>query len=276
MARNFLSDYSFADYQLKRLMGDGCISEPITFNEKIQWIKLYDRNPIYTKLSDKLLVRDYISKKIGSDYLNELLCVFDDADQIDFEKLPNQFILKCNHGSGYNLIIPDKKKISHVDVRAIFKKWQKINYYDIGREWCYKDINRKIVCEKLLADESGGAPLDYKFFCFNGEPIFIQVDLDRFDNHTRLFFDTSWNKQDFELHYKGTTKTIDPPIYLSTMVNLARKLASDFAFVRVDFYALPAIVFGELTFYPGNGSEEFRPFEWDIKLGQLLNLPIKK
>ena len=127
-----------------------------------------------------------------------------------------------------------------------------------------------------MVDESGGHPLDYKFFCFNGEPLFIQVDLDRFGGHSRLFFDTSWNKQDFELHYCGTKKTIEPPLYLNTMVELARKLSADFTFVRVDFYALPRVVFGEMTFYPGNGSEEFRPFEWDSKLGQLIKLPINE
>jgi hypothetical protein len=169
----------------------------------------------------------------------------------------------------------DKSLVDEKNVRATAKQWQAKNFYPAGREWVYKDIPARIVCERLLIDDQGKLPMDYKVFCFNGEPHFIQVDVNRFENHTRAIYDTEWRKQEFELLYEMATQVIERPQHLPEMMELARKLAEDIPFVRVDFYALPQLVFGEMTFYPGNGFEPFRPIEWDRNLGNLLNLPVK-
>jgi len=218
------------------LGGGGCIDNPKTFNEKIQWLKLYNRNPKYSKLADKYAVRDYVSRKIGDQYLNELYALYDKPAQINFDKLPNSFVLKATHSSGANLIVLDKSSLDEQKVRATARQWLADNYYQAGREWIYKDIPPRIVCERLLIDDQGKMPMDYKVFCFNGEPHFIQVDVDRFENHTRVFFDTEWLKQEFELLYESAAQVIERPHNLVEILELAQKLAGDIAFVRVDFY----------------------------------------
>ena len=273
--RKFMSDKIYAEWTLNRWHGKGgSIDNPKTLSEKIQWLKLYNRNPKYSQLADKYAVRDYVSSKIGDLYLNELYAVYDNPAQINLDKLPNSFVLKAAHSSGDNLIVLDKSLVVEKNVRATAERWQAKNFYPAGREWVYKDIPPRIVCERLLRDDQGKLPMDYKLFCFNGEPRFIQVDVDRFENHTRAIFDTEWRKQEFELLYKMSNQVIERPEHLSKMIELSRKLAKDIPFVRIDFYALPQLVFGEMTFYPGNGFEPFRPSEWDAKLGELLKLPV--
>lgn len=276
MSRRWMDDKCYAEWMMRRRFGGGDIDSPETFNEKIQWLKLYDRNPLYSQLADKYLVRDYVTSKIGEEYLNPLFAVYDNHREIDFSSLPNAFVLKANHGSGEILIVKDKTTIDERKVRAICRKWLLKNYYHAGREWVYKNIIPKIVCEHLLTDDDNQIPFDYKVFCFNGEPCFIQVDVDRFENHTRIFFDSQWQEQDFELAYKRPDKHIDRPYHLEEMMNLSRKLAVNIPFVRIDFYALPKLVFGEMTFYPGNGFEHFYPPEWDLKMGKFLQLSCVK
>lgn len=273
ISRRWVNDKQYAEWMMKRLLGGGNLDNPNTFNEKIQWIKLYDRNPLYTQLADKYLVRDYVSNKIGDGYLNQLLAAYDNPDQIDFSSLPDSFVLKANHGSGTNIIVKDKSILDEKEVRETTRQWLSKNYYNAGREWCYKNITPRIICEPLLTDIYDQMPKDYKVFCFNGEPLCIQVDVDRFENHTRVFFDTNWQQQDFELFYEKPVKSVTRPDRLDEMMELSRKLAKDIPFVRVDFYALPQLVFGEMTFYPENGFGPFRPVEWDAKMGTFLRLP---
>ena len=276
ICRKRMSDKTYAEWMLKRWHGnEGSIDDPKTFNEKIQWLKLYDRNPKYSQLVDKFSVRDFVSKKIGDQYLNELYFLYNSPTEINFDKLPDSFVLKATHSSGDNLIVEDKSLLNQMDTRVKITQWQAENFYLDGREWVYKNIPPRIVCERLLKDNQGNLPKDYKVFCFNGEPYFIQVDVDRFKNHTRAIFDTKWRKQEFELLHEMATQLIEPPHNLPEMIGLARELSRDIPFVRIDFYALPEIVFGEMTLYPGNGFEPFRPTEWDGKLGELLELPIK-
>lgn len=273
--RPWMNDKTYAGWMLKRrLDSPGDIDNPKTFNEKIQWLKLYNRNPRYCRLADKYAVREYISGKIGDSYLNKLYAVYDKPEDIRLADLPDRFVLKATHGNGMNLIVPDKSAINERKAQITARRWLSSNYYRAGREWVYKGISRRVLCERLLTDYEGAAPMDYKIFCFNGLPRFIQVDVDRFQNHTRAFFDTEWRRQDFSLVYEETTRPLARPERLEEMIRLAHVLAEDIPFLRVDLYALPQPVFGEMTFYPENGFGPFRPAEWDARLGQLLRLSL--
>ena len=266
----------FIKKQFKRKLGYSLeINNPTTFNEKIQWLKLNYKKPEITMAADKYEVREYIKEKIGENYLIPLWEIFDDYKKINFVTLPNSFALKATHGSGWNIICHNKNKLNFKQLNRTLKYWQKTSYYQFGKEWAYKNIKPRFICERLILDENNKSPMDYKFFCFNGVPRFIQIDIDRFETHKRLFYDVKWNKQPFGLLYDIPDFELDPPNNLSLMVNLAEKLASDFPFVRVDFYNLNGkIFFGELTFYPENGTGVFIPQNWDHKFGELLKLPI--
>ena len=238
------------------------LDNPQTFNEKIQWLKLYDRCPEYTMMVDKYAVREYIAKKIGKEYLIPLLGVWDSPDDIDFESLPNQFVLKCNHNSGLGLCICKNK--SELDIKKVkrgLKRGLGQDYYLHGREWPYKNVPRKIVCEKYMTDESGVEPKDYKIFNFDGEPKIIEVDYDRFVEHKRNLYTIDWQYIEAEIQYPADPDYhIERPERLEKMLGLARILSEGFSHVRTDFYCIDDhIYFGELTFYHGSGFEKFRP-----------------
>ncbi len=246
-----------------------------TFNEKLQWLKLYDRNSLYPILADKYLVREYIKNKIGNQYLISLIGVYDNAKDINWKSLPNKFVLKCNHASGTNIICQNKESLDKKKTIKILNKWLRTNYFWYSREWAYKDIKPRIICEKYMVDESGEELKDYKFFCFNGEPKLIQVDYNRFENHKRNIYDTSWNFIDVSIKYPNDESIIiNKPVNLSKMLELARVLSSNFMHVRVDFYSINGdIYFGELTFYHGSGHELFNPRNLELKMGDWLTLP---
>ena len=255
------------------------LDNPKTFNEKIQWLKLYDRKPEYTMMVDKYLVRDYMAKQIGEEYLIPLLGVWDRAEDIDFNALPEQFVLKCNHNSGLGMCIcTDKSKLDIVKVRAELNKGLQQDYYLTGREWAYKNVPRKIIAEKYMVDESGYELKDYKFMCFNGEVKCSFICSDRYSEgglHV-TFFDRDWNVMPFERHYPSVKEGLPRPVNYEKMIELAEKLSQNIPFLRVDFYEVDGkIYFGELTFYPGSGMEEFSPEEWDYKLGEWIELPDK-
>ena len=272
-ARHWLSDKRYAEWMLYRKMGGGSIDRPRTLNEKIQWLKLYNRQPEYMSLPDKYLVREYVESKVGAQYLNTLYGVYEHPDQIDYAKLPECFVIKATHGCGMNVLIYKK---SAVDFKKLNKKlagWLKLNYYSLGREWVYKNIQPRLICEKLLLDEAGNIPNDFKVCCFNGNPKYIQVDIGRFCTHTRAFYDTRWEKLPFGSVYPLHQQGIERPAALEEILWISEQLSQNMPFVRVDLYALPRPVFGEMTFYPANGFEHFFPKEWDLKLGELLQLP---
>jgi hypothetical protein len=249
---------------------------PQTFNQKLQWLKLYNRNPLYTKLVDKYEVRKYIAETIGEEYLIPLIDVYNDVDEIDWSELPNQFVLKCTHGSGANIICTDKGKLDIQEAEKQLKKWMKRNWYWHGREWPYKNVKPRIICEKFLTENpSTSALTDYKFFCFHGEVKFCQVIRNRGANETIDFYDIHWNHMPFTgLRNLPNSKVNYPkPENYFEMINLAKKLSSGLPFIRVDFYNLGGkILFGELTFFPMSGFGSFYPIEWNKIIGDLINI----
>ena len=253
------------------------LENPKTFNEKIQWLKLYDSTALKTRLADKYLVREWIKEKIGEEYLIPLLGVWDKFDDIDFEKLPNSFVLKTNHGSAMHIIVKDKSNFDISAAKQKFDKWLKTNYtLCYGLELHYTDIKPKIIAEEYIENDNSDLS-DYKIFCFNGKPHCIEYLKDR--NTTGLkvaFFDLNWKKLPFtNANYPLIEDEISKPKNLDLMVQLAEKLAEGFAFVRVDFYALNdgSIKFGEMTFTPASGVMKWSPKEQDLIMGSLLKLP---
>ncbi|WP_102348319.1 ATP-grasp fold amidoligase family protein [Bacillus sp. Marseille-P3661] len=251
------------------------LSSPIAFNEKLQWLKLYDRRPEYTNYVDKFNVRSYIKGTIGEEYLIPIHDVYESVDEIDWDKLPSSFVLKCTHGSGSNIICKDKKKLNIEEAKYKLEKWMKRNWFWYGREWPYKNVKPKIVCEKFMVDESGKELKDYKFFCFNGEPKIIQVDYNRFNGHKRNLYDTEWNYIPASIKYPTDENTIiKKPESLEKMISLARVLSKGYPHVRIDFYLInEKIYFGEMTFHHGSGFEKFEPESLGEKMGNWINIP---
>lgn len=251
------------------------LNNPKTFNEKLQWLKLYDRNPIYTSMVDKYEVRNYIKEKVGDEYLIPLIGVWDSFDEINFEKLPNQFVLKCTHDSGGVVICRNKNEFDVESARKKINKSLKKNFYNNTKEWPYKNIKPRIICEKFMVDESGVELKDYKFFCFNGEPKALFVATDRGKDTRFDFFDMNFNKIPItKNHYKNSNKKISKPIGFEKMIELSKKLSSGIPHVRVDFYNVNGqIYFGELTFYHFSGFEKFEPEKYDEIFGSWLKLP---
>ncbi len=248
------------------------LNNPKSFSDKIQWIKLYGGIDQYAKYVDKYEVRKYIEKTIGKDYLIPLIGVWDTFDAIPFNELPDKFVLKGTHGSGFNFICHDKSTLDKKLVRDIVSKWLKENYYTRSAETQYKYCKPRILCEKYMEDDSGSLR-DYKFFCFNGIPQIIQVDSDRFKGHKRDLFDTDWNKLPYTLEHPNTKELIKKPGKFNEMIEVTKKLSKQFPFVRVDLYLIgDKVYFGELTFTPGNGLEHFKPINLDYQLGDLIDL----
>lgn len=243
------------------------------FGEKIQWIKLYGNLEKYTDFVDKYKVREYISNKIGDEFLIPLIGVYNSPDEIDYNKLPNSFVLKLNHGSGYNIIIKDKNEIDKKKLNIKLKKWLKEDYSKIKKEVQYKNVKRKIICEKFINDKDGQL-LDYKFFCFDGKPEFVKVDSDRFTGHRVDFFDMKWNKiQMMEENYLNCDKLINKPENFEKMIEIAEKLSNNFQFVRVDLYNVDGkIYFGELTFTPASGRHPFKPLVKDKEIAERIKI----
>lgn len=256
------------------------LKNPKTLNEKLQWKKIYDRKDIYTLCSDKYKVRDYIDERIGAQYLIPLILATDNPKKIKYEELPDSFIMKYNHNSGHNIIVRKKGYAQIEKIRLEGRRWLKRNYYQTSKEWQYKNIKPLIIVEKLLVDENGNVPLDYKFHCFHEKVEAIQVDIDRFENHKRNFYDTNWKLLPFIwCTFKnakplwGNGRDIDRPILLKEMIDVAEKLSKGFDYVRVDLYSFEnKVYFGEMTFTHGGGYEMFYPAEYDKIFGEKLKL----
>lgn len=253
------------------------LKNPRTYNEKLQWLKLYDRKPIYTIMADKYRVREYVAKKIGEEYLIPLIGIYDNFDEINFNKLPSQFVLKCTHDSGSIVICKEKTKFDFQNAKKKISKHLSKSYYYLSREWVYKNIKHKIICEKYMVDESERELKDYKFFCFHGEPKIIQVDFNRFEDHKRNFYDLKWNFVDLSLQYPNDPKkVISKPKKLDKMIRIASKLSEGINHVRVDLYMIKNdIYFGELTFYPEAGFGKFEPEIYDTIFGNWLKIAEK-
>ncbi len=258
------------------------LKNPETFNEKLQWLKLYDRRPEYTDMVDKYKVRQYVADRIGEEYLVPLLGVWSSFDDIDFSKLPNQFVLKCNHDCGSVFICKDKSKFDPSAIRSKFVSALKKNYYFYGREWPYKNVVPKIIAEAYLEDAESKQLRDYKIFTFNGKPkmLFVASDRQSESEETKFdFFDLDFNRLPFTNGHPNSVSNSLPrkPLRLGKMFELAEKLATGIPHVRVDFYEVNGkIYFGETTFSHWSGWVRFEPDEWDKKIGDWLELPQKK
>lgn len=253
------------------------VKEPRTFNEKLQWLKLNTRQDIQTKLVDKIEVKKIVAEKIGNEYIIPTIGVYNSVDDIKISSLPDKFVLKCNHNSGGIIICSDKEKLDLKKSRKILSHKLKQNYFRVGREWPYKNVNPRILAEEFIDTRGTDLP-DYKFFCFNGKVKCCLVCANRFDNGgvKMNFYDREWNLLPFTRHYDNIPYEIDKPIAYTKMIELAEVLSAEFTFVRVDFYAIgETVLFGEMTFFPGNGWSEFEPIEWDYKLGEWLKLPFE-
>lgn len=255
------------------------LNNPQTFNEKLQWLKLYDRNPLYTTLVDKYLVKSYVNSVLGQEVIVPTLQVWDSPEKIDFKNLPKEFVLKCNHDSGSVIICKDKEKIDIKEIRKKIKSVYKKNYYLEGREWPYKNVEKKIIAEKILKNSTERDLIDYKLMCFNGKVkcIFVCSERKSKGGLRVTFFDTEWNILPFERHYPKSIVSIPKPKSLNEMIIKAEKLSENIPFVRIDFYEVDGrVFFGEYTFYPGCGFEEFTPEEADYMLGSWIELPNKR
>ena len=252
------------------------LDNPQTFNEKIQWLKLHDKKEIYTTMVDKYDIKEYVANIIGKKYIIPTIGLYNSFDDIDFSKLPNQFVIKCTHDSGGICICKDKKSFDFKRAKQKINKRLKKNFYYNGREWPYKNIKPKIIIEKYMQDKNSNELIDYKILCFNGEPKLLFTCTDRYTDGLKVtWFDLNWNKLPFERHYQSSNKNINKPINFNKMIELSRKMVKNIPFVRIDWYEINGkLYFGEYTFYPGNGFEEFRPEIWDKKLGDMLDLSV--
>lgn len=249
------------------------LQTPQTFNEKLQWLKLNDRKDIYTKMVDKYEAKSYVSKIIGNKYIIPTLGIYNNFDEIDFNKLPNQFVIKCTHDSGGLVIVTDKSKLDIKKAKKKINKSLKRNYYYLGREWPYKNVKPRIIVEKYMKDNKDTSMRDYKFFCFNGNPYCILLCNDRNTELKETFFDLNWKILPFKRPNHSIDTNIEKPHNLDKMIEFSKKLSLNIPFLRVDFYEINGnLYFGELTFYPACGFSKFEPEEWDLKLGNLIDL----
>lgn len=255
--------------RLKRPFYFLALEEPKTFTEKINWLKLRVKYPLGIILSDKFEVRKFVTERIGAEFLVQINAVYNNADEIDLNALPEQFVMKTTHGSGWNYICKDKSRIVENDLRNKFKNWLSRNPYYLSREWQYDEVNPKIICEKYLGENIN----DYKLFCFDSEVKYIQVDVDRFTDHKRNIYDVEWQLQDFELIYPKSISEIPCPAELDKMIILAQKLSQGMNFMRVDLYNIDGrIYFGEMTLHPEGGAGPFDSYETDLAFGKSLDL----
>lgn len=248
------------------------LNNPLTFNQKLQWLKLYDRNSLYIKLVDKYEVRQYISDRIGLKYLIPLIEVYDNVEDIDWGNLPQRFVLKCTHGSGSNIICNDKSNLDIEGAKNKLNKWMKKNWYWFGREWPYKNVVPRIVCEEFIS-ETNAVPEDYKFLCFNGKVKLIEVHLGRYANHTQDYYDIDWNKTEISQYGTKSNKVIEKPKCFDKMVELSEILSRGMKHVRVDWFVVrDKLYFGEITFYDASGFDKFDNYEDDVLLGSWIDL----
>lgn len=256
------------------------LADPKTFNEKLQWLKLHDRKPEYSTMVDKYAVKEYVAGKIGEEYIIPTLGVWDSFEDIDFDALPNEFVLKCTHDSGGLVICRDKSKLDKEAARKKISASLKRNYYYWGREWPYKNVPPRVIAEELLCDEKLGkdaSVLDYKFFTFGGKVKVMMINTDRGHETKADYFDRDFNWLDFTWGYPHAKTRPEKPAQFEKMIELAEILAAGTVELRVDFYDVNGhIYFGELTFFDGSGFDRIEPIEWDYKLGSWVKLPGKE
>lgn len=250
-------------------------NNPKGFNAKLQWMKIYDRRPEYVMMVDKLAVKQYVAQKIGKEYIIPTLATWESADEIDFNTLPNKFVLKCNHDSHSVIVCKDKSHLNQEETKKHFKRCLKNNLFWWGREWPYKNVKPLIFAEQFIEEKGENDLKDYKLMCFDGQMKCSFVCSERFEEGGLkvTFFDRNWKKMPFIRHYPSSDKSIPQPQTYEKMIALAEKLSQGLRFVRVDFYEVCGrLYFGELTFFPGSGFEKFTPDSWDDILGSWIKI----
>lgn len=247
------------------------LNNPKYYGEKIQWIKLNGNLERYGEFVDKYEVRNFVTKRLGNEYLPNLLGVYNNPLEIDFKELPNRFVIKMTNGSGGNIICKDKSRLDIDKCIKKLTKWQKEKFYKYTKENQYKNVKSRLICEEYLEDETGSLT-DYKLHCINGKVEMVEIHRNRYTNHTENYYDIEWNDYGVSCKIKKG-EDMEKPENLDEMIEVAAKLSKDFTYVRVDLYSINnKIYFGELTFTPANGTDPFYPLEKDIKFGSLINL----
>lgn len=278
-SRFFISDSDAIKKRFSSRVGREVeLANPIKYNDKLQWLKLNWDDPIASKCADKFLVREVVEERIGSEYLNKIHAVYNSVEEIDIESLPNQFVLKGTHGSGYNIICSDKNKTDWKIEFNKMRRWMNQNYFWTNREPVYKNTQPRIICEQFLVQDDEIELRDYRFFCFEGEPKFITVDFSITDKSKtrRNLYDLDWNLMDAEISYpKETTIKVKKPEKLKEMIELSHKLSAGFPHARIDFYYINnKIIFGEITFFHQNGMGRISPDTFETTMGSWIKLPL--
>jgi len=271
----FLSDPAYLKLLYRCSHGRSLnLDAPKTYNEKLQWLKLHDRKPEYTAMVDKAAVKRYVADRIGEEYIIPTLGVWDRFEEIDFDSLPDRFVLKCTHDSGGLVIVKDKAKLDKSAAKKKIERSLRRNYYWAGREWPYKDVKPRILAEAYLEDEGRQDLSDYKVMCFGGQPKLIQLHQGRFGAHTQDFYNENWEKQDIFRGVPASAEVLEKPVFLEEMLELSRKLSAGLPQLRVDWYFTNGrLYFGELTFFSASGMTPFVPEQWDETLGGWIELP---
>lgn len=252
---------------------------PTSFSQKLQWLKVHDRKPIYTKWVDKYESKKIVEERIGEEYVIPTLGVWNHFDEIDFDLLPNQFVLKCTHDSGSIVICNNKQDFKKEEAKIFIEKCLHTDYYATCREWPYKNVPRKIIAEKFMKDDVNPLLTDYKFYCFQGEPKFLYVSygMSNHDSASLSYVTLDWKPAPFKRPDYLEYDILPPkPKTFDKMLDIAKCLSSDIPFVRVDLYEINGQpYFSEMTFFPGGGMTPFKPQEWDWKLGEYLQIPLR-
>ncbi len=277
---NWMDDATFLKLKYRSFMGQKLdLKDPKTYNEKLQWLKLYNRDPRYPKLVDKAAVKDFVRETIGEEYLVPTYGIYDNAEQIDFDALPERFVLKCTHDSGGILICKDKSKLDPDAARAKMTKALAKRFYHLNREWPYRYVTPRLVAEQYMEDSRTGELRDYKFFCFGGVPkmLFVASERQNPDEETKFdFFDMDYQHLDIVNGHPNAKVPPEKPQNFELMKELAAKLSQGLPHVRVDFYEVDGkVYFGELTFFHFSGIVPFQPACWDERMGSWLELPPK-
>lgn len=263
-------------YHFKRELN---LDNPVNYTEKLQWLKLFDHNPEYTKMVDKYGVKEYVAQKIGSQYVIPSLGVWDSVEDIDFDGLPDQFVLKTTHDSGGIIVCKDKSKLNITDAKQKLGYFLKRNYYARNREWPYKNVKHRILAEAYMEDRQYHELRDYKFFTFGGEPKVLYIAQGRGNGNATVadFFDMEFNHLPFTIDHEMATVPPEKPVNFELMKELAAKLSQGTPQLRVDFYEVDGkVYFGEMTFFHCSGFESFHPAEWDRIFGDWVTLPEKR
>ena len=276
---NWMKDETYLKIAFRIRMGKKLnLKNPVSYSEKLQWLKLYNRNPLYTQLVDKSSAKDYVSNIIGKAFIIKTLGVYNNFEEINFDKMPQKFVIKCTHDSGGIVICKDKNHFDKKKARKVIQRCLKHNFYFGQREWPYKNVKPRIIVEEYLEDSETMELRDYKFFCFDGSVKALFIATDRYsENETCFdFFDSDFNHLPFENGHPCSKKEIEKPKCFDQMKEIASKLSLGFPQVRIDLYEVNGkVYFGEYTFFHWSGMMPFKPEKWDMVFGDWIDLPQK-